>query len=285
MLFILNQFKKNESRSDFYRIHINIKMALINENIPIFGAPNLINKKTMKKTLLTVIITLLVAAALIFASHAIWGDGECIFSNDDDKTECTQEEKEKCCDKEHAKKECTEKKDHGKLCDSFKPIRAEFDAELSDEEKATIAETKAKFEDIDHEEMCPEGKEKFMEEHKADFKELLAIADNHKGYFDDLHKKMQEKHEKECKHEEDGDEGEHDEGDGHDDDAVAKKGHECPEASKCKEATEKCKGEPEKEATKECKEKAEKECKEAKEECEKECMNTFLIHFLLLDFE
>ena len=39
------------------------------------------------------------------------------------------------------------------------------------------------------------------------------------------------------------------------------------------------------EAEKDCKEKVEMECKEAKEECEKECMNTFMIHFLLLDTE
>jgi len=232
----------------------------------------------MKKTLLTIIITLIAAALVIFLAHSIWGEGECIFGDDDDKTECTKEEKKGCCDKKH------EKESHGMLCESFKPIRAEFDAELSDDEKAVIAGIKEKFAEVDHTELCADSKKKFMEEHKADFEALTAIADNHKDYFDDLIAKMQEAKKEECKHEE---------GDGHDHDGEVKKVEECPEAKKCKDATEKCKGEKTAEAEKECKEKAEKECKEhakkeckeSKEECEKQCLNTFKIHFLLLDFE
>ena len=56
----------------------------------------------------------------------------------------------------------------------------------------------------------------------------------------------------------------------------------CPEAAKCKEATEKCKGEQAK--TPEAKEKCEKAEAECKKECE-EKLNTFKIHFLLLDDE
>ena len=54
----------------------------------------------MKKTLLTVIITLLAVAGIILISHAIWGEGECIFRDDDDKQECVEHKKSSCCDKE-----------------------------------------------------------------------------------------------------------------------------------------------------------------------------------------
>ena len=63
----------------------------------------------------------------------------------------------------------------------------------------------------------------------------------------------------------------------------------CPEANKCKEATEKCKGEVKKSETEAEAVKTEEamaettKCKKAKEECEKECFNTFKIHFLLMD--
>lgn len=241
----------------------------------------------MKKTLLTIIITLAVAVGIVLLANAIWTDGGCIFSCDD-KTECSKEEKKECCDKDHEKKECCDKKHdkkeccdkkHGMICESYKPIRAEFDAELSDEEKATIATIKEKFADIDHTEMCPETEAKFMEEHKADFEALTAIADNHKEYFDEMMVKMHEKKKEECKHEE---------GEGHDDngddDGEVVKDKECPEAHKCKDATEKCKGEKTAEAEKKCEEEEAKKCKEAEEKCEKECLNTFKIHFLLLDF-
>jgi|GEM_PF-6049426 len=235
----------------------------------------------MKKTLLTIIITLAVVVGAVLIFHAIYGEGECIFGDDDDKTECSKEEKEGCCDKKHAKKS------HGMLCDSFKPIRAEFDTQLSDDEKATIAGIKEKFAEIDHTEMCPEGKEKFMEEYKADFEALTAIADNHKEYFDEMLAKMHEKKKEECKHEEGEkeDHGEAEEGEEHDDDGEVKKKEECPEAHKCKDATEKCKGEKTAEAEEKCTEEELKKCKEAEKKCEQECLNTFKIHFLLLDFD
>ena len=244
----------------------------------------------MKKTLLTIIITLAVAVGVVLLANSIWGDGGCIFG-DKDKTECSEEEKDDCCDKEVTKSECGDKdvkkseccdKDHaeksnGVLCDSYKPVRAEFDTQLSDNEKATISEIKEKFAGIDHTEMCPESEAKFMDEHKADFEALTAIADNHKEYFEEMMASKHENKEKECKHAE---------GEGHHkDDGEVVKGNECPETHNCKEATEKCKGEKTVEEEKKCEEEVDKKCKEEKKKCKQECMNTFKIHFLLLDFD
>jgi hypothetical protein len=104
-----------------------------------------------------------------------------------------------------------------------------------------------------------------MEEHKADIDALMAIADNHKAYFDGFFAKMHDN--KDCKHAEDGE-------------VVKESG--CPEAAKCKDASEKCKGEqktPETEAK--CKE-AEAKCKKQEAECKEACASTFKVHFLLM---
>ena len=238
----------------------------------------------MKKTLLTVIITLAVVVGVLLVTHYVWGDGECIFG-DDDKTECTKAEKKECCDKKHEKKKCGDKEhSHAMMMEHLAPIRAEFDTQLNDEEKAVITGVREKFADVDHAKLCEEGKGKFMEEHKADFDALTVIADNHEEYFDGLFAKMHEEKEG-CKHDEDGEVHGDGEGEGHDndDDGEVKKPHECPEAEKCKDATEKCKGEKTAEAEKKCDEEEVKKCKEAEEKCAQECANTFKIHFLLLE--
>ena len=204
--------------------------------------------KTVLTSIITSLITVIVA---LFVVHAIWGDGECVFSDNDHEKECT----------EHVKKEC-DKKDahaHDMMMKKLAYIRVEFDAKLSDEEKTTIAAIREKFENLDHEEMCPEGHEKFMEEHKADFDALQAIADNHKEFLDGLFTKVHDA--KKCDKSEQGE--------------VVKE-HACPEAAKCKEATEKWKGEkktPE----------AEAKCKKATAECKAACEKTFKIHFLLME--
>lgn len=264
----------------------------------------------MKKAVIFIIVALIAIAAFAFIANSLWGTGSCIFGGEDEKTEC--------CEKEEVKKSCCDKKEgddhHAKMMETLKPLRAEFEAELSEDEKAVIAEIQTKFADVDHTEMCPEGKEKFMQEHKADFEALTAIADNHKAYFDAMIEKMHAEEGEGCKHleGEDKDKGHDDDGDVKATDpskcpeaekckeATAKcKGEKtaeaekeykekaetkCKEAEKCKDATAKCKGEKTEEAEKECKEKAETTCKEATEKCEKECLNTIKIHFLLLEY-
>ena len=216
--------------------------------------------KTVLTSIITSIITVVIA---LFVVHAIWGDGECMFSDNDDDKECTEQVKKGCCDKKQSNTAVT----HEMMMEKLAPVRAEFDGELTDEEKATIAGIREKFEDVDHENMCPEGMAKFQEQYKDDIAALTAIADNHKEFLDGLYAKMHG--DKKCAQA--AEEGE-----------VVKTGG-CPEAKACGEATEKCKGEqktPEAEAK--CKE-AEAKCKEAEAKCQLACENTFKVHFLLLD--
>jgi len=217
------------------------------------------------KTVLTIIITAIVTVIItILVVHAVSSEGDCVFNwgDDDHDKECTEEVKKGCCDKkEHSGEEA-----HEMMMEKLEPIRAEFDAQLSDEEKATIAAIREKFGEKDHTELCAEGKAKFMEEHKGDIDALVAIADNHKEYFDGLFAKVHD--EKDCKHAEEGE-------------VVKTSG--CPEAAACKEATEKCKGEqktPEAEAK--CKD-AEAACKKSEAECKEACASTFKVHFLLME--
>lgn len=244
--------------------------------------------KTVLTSIITSIITVVIA---LFVVHAIYGDGGCMFSHEDGEGSC-EKEKTECCDKDQHKGNA-----HCMMMEQLIPFRAEFEKQLTEEEKATIETIEDKFEEAEgegHEKLCPEGMAKFQEAHKEDIAALLAIANNHQQFFDDMMTKM---HDKEmCEHAKEGE-------------AVAKK-HACPEAAKCKEATEKCKGEqakegeavaktaacPEaakcKEATEKCKgeqaktEAGAKECKEAKAECKKTCegeMNSFKVHFLIMD--
>ena len=217
------------------------------------------------KTVLTSIITSIVTVIIVFfVIHAIWGGGECIFS-DDHEEECTEYVKKECDKKHHENASHS----HEMMMKHLVPLRAEFEEQLSDEEKAAIEAIQDKFEDadIDHEKMCEEGVEKFQEQYKEDIAALLAIAGNHQKFFDDWSAKMHAK--EKCEHAEGSAE-------------AVKEAHKCPEAAKCKEATEKCKGEQAK--TPEAKEKCEKAEAECKKECE-EKLNTFKIHFLLLDDE
>jgi len=225
------------------------------------------------KTVLTSVITSIVTVIIVFfVIHAIWGGGECIFS-DDHEEECTEHVK-KDCDKKHHE---NASHSHEMMMKHLVPLRAEFEEQLSDEEKAAIEAIQDKFEDadIDHKKMCEEGVTKFQEEYKDDIAALLAIAGNHQKFFDDRCAKMRAT--EKCEHAEGSAEvvaeGSAD---------VVKDAHKCPEVAKCKEATEKCKGEEAK--TPEAKEKCEKAEAECKKECE-EKLNTFKIHFLLLDEE
>ena len=216
--------------------------------------------KTVLTSIITSIITVIIA---MFIIHAVGGGGECLFSHDDDDDkECIERER-KDCDKKHHKKDADM---HAMMMEKMKPMRIEFDEQLSDEEKTSINDIRASFGDADHTDLCPEGKEKFMDAHKADFETLLAIAENHKVYFGDIYSKMHDAH--------------HDDADA---DVDVKMGHKCPESEKCKEATHKCKGEKTPEAEEKCKEAEVKKCKDAEETCEKECMHTFQVHFLLMD--
>lgn len=212
--------------------------------------------KTVLTSIITSIITVIVALLVVYA---IWGDDDCKFNDDNDNY------RKECAEK--VKKDHNYRNEHAMCMEKFEDLREEFDAQLSQEEKETIEAISEKFEDAHCEEMCPEGKKKFMEEHKADFEALLAIADNHKEFFDGLYAEMHKEHEK----------------------TGVKAEDVCPEAKTCREATEKCKGE-----TKEIEKKAdpektapaqaeEKKCKEAKEACEEACFDTFKIHFLLMD--
>ncbi len=206
------------------------------------------------KTVLTSIITSLITVIIaLFVVYAIVGDGGCMLSHDDDddKKECVEQKKECCDHKQHSEAE-----KHEMCMEKLEPVRADFDAQLSDEEKATIEAIRDKFEDADHEDLCPEGMAKFQEQHKDDIAAVLAIADNHKEFFDEMFAKM---HTKEAAIE-----------------GEVVKEDACPEAAKCKEATEKCKGE-----MKEVKE--EKKCAEAEAKCEMECQNTFKVHFILME--
>ena len=208
--------------------------------------------KTVLTSIITSIITVVIA---LFVVHAIWGEGGYMFCDDNHEKECKEEVKKEC------EKKCDSKQDaHHMMMEKLEPIRAEFDTQLSDEEKATIEAIREKFEDIEHDEMCEEGKKKFMEQYKDDFEALHAIAANHKEYLDGVFAKVH----------------------------MTSKGHEgevkkdaCPEVAKCKEATEKCKGEHTKAEAKAPE--AEKKCKEAEAECKAECENPFKIHFLLMD--
>jgi len=184
------------------------------------------------KTVLTSVITSIVTVIIVFfVIHAIWGGGECIFS-DDHEEECTEHVK-KDCDKKHHE---NASHSHEMMMKHLVPLRAEFEEQLSDEEKAAIEAIQDKFEDadIDHKKMCEEGVTKFQEEYKDDIAALLAIAGNHQKFFDDRCAKMRAT--EKCEHAEGSAEvvaeGSAD---------VVKDAHKCPEVAKCKEATEKCK--------------------------------------------
>ncbi len=212
------------------------------------------------KTVLTSIITSLITVIIaLFVVHAIMGDGGCMLSNDDDddKKECVEQKKE-CCDK----KDYDKAEKHEMCIETLEPIRAEFETTLSDEEKASIAAIRENFGDVEHEDLCPEGMEKYKEQHKDDIAALVAIADDHKEFFDGIFAKMHE--------------GEADE------DGEVKK-EACPEAKNCKEASEKCKGEQKTAEVAEKSEHAEGECKHDEEKCKSECMSTFKVHFLLME--
>jgi hypothetical protein len=208
--------------------------------------------KTVLTSIITSIITVVIA---LFVVYAITGDGECMNSHQDHEKECTEHVNKDC------EKKCSSKKDsHYKMMKYLAPAREKFETMLSDEEKTTISAVREKFEDVDHEKMCEEGKKKFMEQHKDDFEALNAIAENHKEFLDEVHAKM------------------HMTAKGHEGE-VKKEG--CPEAKKCKEATEECKGEHKKAKDPE----AEKKCKEAEAKCNEECLKNFKIHFILMDYE
>ncbi|MDT8393525.1 MAG: hypothetical protein RQ761_06750 [Bacteroidales bacterium] len=224
----------------------------------------------MKKTVITVIITLIAAAAIVFIAYSIWGEGKCF--TDDHEEECTEVIKKGGCDKMNAEAS------HDKFMEGLMPARTEFDSKLSEEDKMIIAGIREKFAGIDHTKMCPQGKDKFMEENKADFDALTAIANNHKEYLDGLYAKMHARHEETCSHM-----GAHKAKASEETPSEEVMANKCPEISNCKEATEKCQGEKIAEAEKEKCEELEKKCAKATEECEKECMNTFKIHFLLMD--
>ena len=238
--------------------------------------------KTVLTSIITSIITVIVAMLII---HAVSGEGGCMFSdNDGHKTECVDQDKKGCCDKKH---EMSGADKHEIMMEKLEPMRLAFEEELSEAEKATISDIRAKFSEGDHENLCPEGMAKFQEQHKDDIAALVAIADNHKAFFDGMYAKMHS--EEKCK------------------EADVKKEEACPEAAKCKEATEKCKGEKEvkdaevkkeiacpeaakcKEATEKCKgekantPEAEAKCKEAEAACKSTCETTFKVHFLLMD--
>ncbi len=188
--------------------------------------------KTVLTSIITSIITVIIA---FFVVHAIWGDGDCMFNHDDDHDGCCEKLRKECLDKYHKRGDF---RSHAMIMKRLVPLRAEFEEQLTDEEKATIEAIQDKFEDADddHEKMRPEGMAKFKELYEEDIAALLAIANKHQQFFDEL---------------------------------SAKKYHPCPEAAKCKGDTVK---------TAETKEK----CEKAKAEC-KEKINTFKVHFLLLD--
>lgn len=199
-------------------------------------------------SIVTVVFTLVIAGSMSGCAEGSGGQDK----------ECCEKEKTECCDKKHGE---SEKGHYGQeaMMKELIPFRAEFEKELSDEEKATIEDIEDKFEDDgeEHENLCPEGMAKFQEAHKDDIAALLTIANNHQKFFDDMMVKM---HEKGCCDK--SKEGE----------AGAKK-EACPEAKKCKEATEKCKGEQAKDGEDGAKKEAcpeAKKCKEATEKCKGE---------------
>ena len=91
--------------------------------------------------------------------------------------------------------------DHSMGCagmsDECKEFRAEFDTKLSDEERATIAKVKERFEAF-KENAELEDHEQLMKDHKADFEALEAIAENHKESLDAIMAKCHEDCEKKC---------------------------------------------------------------------------------------
>jgi hypothetical protein len=218
--------------------------------------------KTVLTSIITSIITVVIA---LFIMQYTCGDKGCA-TGQDDKEGCCEKEKTECTDKKHEKC-CDGEKGHAAMMEQLIPMRAELEKQLTEEEKATIETIEDKFEEAageEHENLCPEGMAKFQEAHKDDIAALLAIANNHQQFFDDMKAKMHDK--EKCEQAKEGE-------------AVAKTAA-CPEAAKCKEATEKCKGEQAKT------EAGAKECKEAKAECKKTCegeMNSFKVHFLLMD--
>jgi hypothetical protein len=214
--------------------------------------------KTVLTSIITSIITVVIA---LFIVHYTCGDKGCAIGQDD-KEGCCEKEKTECCDNDQHKGDA-----HCMMMEQLIPFRAELEKQLTEEEKATIEAIEAKFEEAEgegHEDLSPEGMTKFQEAHKDDVAALLAIANNHQQFFDDMTAKMHDK--EKCEKVIEGE-------------AAATK-HACPEAAKCKEATEKCTGEQAKT------EAGAKECKEAKAECKKTCegeMNSFKVHFLLMD--
>lgn len=151
--------------------------------------------------------------------------------------------------------------------EKLQSVRTDFNAELSDEEISSINTIREKFGDVDHEKLCPEGMEKFREQHRDDIAVLMAIADNHREPLEKIyagaHKSTP------CP--------------GEPKTAEAVKDSGCPEMAACKEATEKCKGTAETPVSEKKCEQAMAKCEKDLEKCKLECRNTFYIHFLLLE--
>lgn len=127
-----------------------------------------------------------------------------------------------------------------------KKIRSEFDEELSEEEKETIAKVKASFKDF-KENKEVEDHEQLIEDHKADFETLEKIAEAHKESIDAYMEKCPKHCEKKC------------------------------EGEKKEECKKKCEGEKKEECEKKCegekKEEGQKKCEGYKydAECKKKC--------------
>jgi hypothetical protein len=120
----------------------------------------------MKKTILVSVITSFITVILVMSLVHL-------FSYCCDEDLCDYDGKHK--------KEC-------ELKDELKTLRAEFDQELSAEEKQLIADSREKFADFDHDEMTEK------EDHEADFKALATIAEDHKEKLDAIKAKFHDMH-------------------------------------------------------------------------------------------
>jgi len=214
--------------------------------------------KTVVTSIITSVVTVIVTLLIVYT---VWGD-------------CPNKEGEIRGCKEYVKSDCGSKvaskmPDCKMDMEKLQSARTDFNTELSEEEISSINTIREKFGNVDHEKLCPEGMEKFREEHSGDIAVLTAIAENHKESLEKIYAGVHKS--TPCP--------------GETKTAEAVKDSGCPEMAACKEATEKCKGSAEKPVS-------EKKCEEAKAKCEKdiekckaECRNTFYIHFLLLDGE
>jgi len=124
------------------------------------------------------------------------------------------------------------------MSEECKTFRAEFDKELSDEEKATIIKVKESFEALKENKEI-EDHEQVMKDHKADFETLEAIAENHKESLDAIMAKCHKSCEKKC------------------------------EGEKKEECKKKCEGEAK--VKEECEKKCEGEAKAKEAKCKMKC--------------